>query len=489
MIEPEKLERLIVKYLLEEEDYFKLVIGSFDKESFNNRTIGEIVKFSGDYYKQYYKIPPEEFLRSFTGSKEDFDDLITEIKSIDFDYNKHKQYFLSETDNYLKTQSMKQGILDSADIVDRNGNLTIIPDIIQSSLSKTIFPKTTSDLEILGVYDFRDKRRPPRELMLSDWLMENQYVVVSGERGVGKSMFCLSLCVHLSMGTRFYTWKPTKRYKTLFIDGEMTSHETIDRLDTFNLEGFSDLNEYLFIYSVLDSENTTIQPLLTDKKFRQRIEEICLEKGIQLVVFDNKSSFAPGIEENSKTEEWDEINQWFISLRSKKINPLIVCHKGKNTKGPRGTSSIEDNNDISIELTRNSDYTRGGGCSFNLKFTKMRNYIENQIKFFKLFYVKNDGDEYFHWEGRDTSFENQDKFICLSLNDGIPQVTIGKKYSLSKSVVSKKKTKLHKDGYIENFGKLTNKGKLWTSDVEELYYESEKPYLLDQVEEETIVET
>ena len=308
---------------------------------------------------------------------------------------------------------------------------------------------------------------------------------MSGERGVGKSMFVLSLCVHLSTGSKFYNWIPSKRYKTLYIDGEMTSHDTIDRLNTFNLLECPDLGEYLYIYSVLD-QDTTIQPHLTNSTFRNRIEEVSIEKGIQLVVFDNKSSFTPGIEENSK-KDWDEINQYFLSLRSKKVNPVIVTHKGKNTKGPRGTSGIEDNNDISIELTSPPNYIRGSGCEFSMRFTKMRNYIPNQIMSFQLCYIKNEDDVYYQWVGKDTSYENQEKLICLALNDGIPQIDIGRKYLMSKSVVSKKKTKYEKMGYIDNLKKLTNKGKLWVSDIEGIYYETEKPYILSGVE--TLSET
>jgi hypothetical protein len=80
MSQLENIEQLILKFILVDEDYFKLVTSVFEKEFFDNNTIGESVKLSGDYYQKYNKIPPIEHLKSNVSNKEELNEVLTESK-------------------------------------------------------------------------------------------------------------------------------------------------------------------------------------------------------------------------------------------------------------------------------------------------------------------------------------------------------------------------------------------------------------------------
>jgi hypothetical protein len=488
MIDKELIEHHILKYCLEDSDYLQLVTNSFNQEYFNIKTIGIVLNYVGNHYRQYQVIPPVDYLSEINGiNQHDLTEILSDIAKIDFDYTTHKQSFIDKTNEYLKTQSIKQGLISAVAIVNQNKDISKIRDIIDKALSVDLNP-VNNGLEIMGVKDFISRPHPEREVMIEPWLNTHQYVILSAKMGVGKTLFSLSLCYHLSTGTDFYKWTPSRRFKTLYIDGEMTWYDMDERLKTFNLADYPDLDEYMYIYSVLDN-HTTIQPILTNPAFRKQIEDFCIQKGIELVVFDNKSSLTPGLEE-TKTREWGEINSWLLSLRSKGITPWLIAHKGKNTIGTRGDSSVQDNNDISIDLNSPSGVNPSGGdCEFNMSFLKGRKRFGNNMKFMYMKYSQNvDGKS--TWIGKDITYEMNDMYICLALNDGIPQNKIAERYGLTGGAVSKKKDKLVKKlNYLDNNNKLTGNGELWTSDAAESYYEVEKPCLLGNVEVETQMET
>lgn len=291
-------------------------------------------------------------------------------------------------------------------------------------------------------------------------------------------MVVLFILLSLATGERIISdWQPSKQYKILYVDGEMTPYDLKDRFAKFNFEEYHDINENFHIFSAMDCQNNTLKPYLTDRDFRDYVENYCIKNHIAIVTFDNKSSLMPGIDENPKTKEWDEVNQWFIKLRGKGINPVLITHKGKYTKDTRGTSGVNDNNDIGIEISRLSSVTNCLEC--RLKFTKFRSYIDNAAlpSYYYLSYKKdNEGNS--KWIGRNTTDKIISKSILLDINDGIRQKVIAEKYDMGEWKISRIKTDAKKKGYFNGENKLTEIGKTYVNDVEEKYNEEDKPYLL-----------
>lgn len=179
-LEDRVIELLILKHLLEDIDYLKITTASFDKEYFDNVIIGEVVKLSGEYYQRYHNIPPIEYLNSNVTDKDVLESLLTEANENNFNFTDNHQYFLDATNNFLKSQAMKQAVIESVKIINNKEELIKIQDIINNALSKDLFPQK-SNIEILGLKDFLIKERNPREMMLSPWLQEYQYIIITGE--------------------------------------------------------------------------------------------------------------------------------------------------------------------------------------------------------------------------------------------------------------------------------------------------------------------
>lgn len=132
------LEILMLKLMLQDKHYLITITGVFDKTYFTSRIIGECVDYSRQHFEQYHEIPPTQALESIVSSKEELTSILTESNSIDFDFPKNYDFILDETNKYLKSQAIKQAILKSVDIVNENGNISDIREIVETALCKDL---------------------------------------------------------------------------------------------------------------------------------------------------------------------------------------------------------------------------------------------------------------------------------------------------------------------------------------------------------------
>ena len=131
------VEKLILKLLLQDKQYLVIISSVFDKRYFDNHDIGIIVECAGEHYRKYKETPPFNIIENIIDPNR-LKDLLSEIESIDFDFAKHYDYFIDETNNFLKNQAIKQAILDGVDIVNNNGDLYSIRELVEKALAKDL---------------------------------------------------------------------------------------------------------------------------------------------------------------------------------------------------------------------------------------------------------------------------------------------------------------------------------------------------------------
>ncbi|MCK9371486.1 hypothetical protein M0R04_16345 [Candidatus Dojkabacteria bacterium] len=137
-MDPETFELLLLKLILQDKQYLITVASVFSKEYFNNRTIGEVVECAKYHYEKYREVPPIQAIKSFVTSENDLEETIAESNAIDFDFAKNYDFFLDESNKYLKNQSIKQAIIKSVDIINNAGNINEIREIVEVALCKDI---------------------------------------------------------------------------------------------------------------------------------------------------------------------------------------------------------------------------------------------------------------------------------------------------------------------------------------------------------------
>jgi hypothetical protein len=292
-----------------------------------------------------------------------------------------------------------------------------------------------------------------RRKYIDPWFQEQSIAEIVGPRGIGKSNFVLALVGAVAGGGNFGPWTCGNPERVLFIDGEMVIGDTIDRFEMLGLTSLKNLFVYSDSYMV---QQGLKKASLRDEKWRVGLKGLLLKNGIKIVVFDNLSSLAPGVDENSKLE-YDPINQFFLDLRFSGLSIIFVHHMGK-AGSQRGTSGREDNVDAVIELKQPPGYLSNHGCRFIASFTKARIPTASLPLIadteMRLIQVVGDCHEW--------AFKNAMKStkaeVLKAFDAGVPQKDIALSLRISSSRVSQIKAEAIKEGFLSTKCKLTQHG-------------------------------
>ncbi len=327
--------------------------------------------------------------------------------------------------------------------------------------------------------DFLSMNIPSRPLIVAPWLKFGDIALITAPRGIGKTNFILSLLIAITHNQGFAPWRVETPVPCALIDGEMPLAELQGRYARL-LKGLPDPVHPLKIISAEMMHHRGFPaPNLTRAEHREAILTTLKESDIKLVVFDNLSALSPGIDENSK-EQYDPINQFFLSIRFLGISVIIVHHSGKDYKkvAQRGTSGREDSVDYSIFLSRPKDYRPEEGCRLTVEFTKTRGISGMDAATFGFRLIDSDNNG-LAWMTETTKVNNatgavKGKVIWM-LGQGYSQKEIGDELKKDKAYISRIKDKAVEDGLIE-LDTEAGRGKyIFTGKGEDLYGQKEAP--------------
>jgi hypothetical protein len=302
-----------------------------------------------------------------------------------------------------------------------------------------------------------------KKSFIDPWLKENEMGLISGQRGMGKTMFAMGIVDAVSSGESFGPWECKNTATALYLDGEMTLQDDRERIEMLKLN--RQRKQPLYFYSDAYASRLGLpRANLTDEKWRSEMKQILIQKNVRLWVIDNIASLAPGLDENQK-KDWDPINQWILGLRYAGISTLMLHHTNKEG-GQRGTSAREDNLDFSIMLKSPTDYTTEDGARFVVHFTKQR--VQN--KYLKLlsdteFKLIQDESGHYVWSTSNVKGVHKREVLKL-LDEGLTQSAICETLDLSKGYVSKIRKRAENEGLITVKNKLTQDGVVWLSNSE-----------------------
>jgi hypothetical protein len=111
---------------------------------------------------------------------------------------------------------------------------------------------------------------------------------------------------------------------------------------------------------------------LADLNFQQGTLQFCIEHNFNVLIADNLSTLACGMDEN-KSLDWEFISPWLLDLRRHHITAIIVHHAGRNNQ-MRGSSKREDPAFWILRLDQDTNANDDQmGARFVSRFTKWRN--------------------------------------------------------------------------------------------------------------------
>lgn len=213
---------------------------------------------------------------------------------------------------------------------------------------------------------------PPIEYIVMNWLPAASLSMVYAQRGTGKSFFAMDLALSIATGQpHLDQWKVPKPRRVLIVDGEMPTNLLKSRLERLSTLKSSDLEQIRFLpCDKLHSTGSTVN--IADQSSQKRIDEMLAEMDADgrrpdLIILDNLSALAWGLDENSNSEQ-DEIIKWLLSLRGRGYAVMLLHHTTKDGKTQRGAGRREDALDTVIHLKK----VEGPNTAFEVIFTKLR---------------------------------------------------------------------------------------------------------------------
>ena len=297
---------------------------------------------------------------------------------------------------------------------------------------------------------------PP--MLLKPWLSEGTLALITAKRGIGKTWLGLSIGLAVTHGLKIGSWEPETNVGCLYVDGEMSGYDLQSRVKNLMLGGGELKGKAPFIMFSSDLMRRVSHPypnLVRDEWRKGFLDYVKKHSEYKLIVLDNLVSLMPGSDEDRKVD-WDPINQWLLTLRSCGVAVIMIHHDGKSGN-QRGTSSREDNINVSIQLSHPKDYRAEEGAKFNVEFTKIRAFYGEAAapRCMRLMRVSEGcvwADEQYKPRGI------KERIISL-LDSGAKQKEIAKEVECTPQYVNQVKKEAIQDGVLDNQGKLTDHGK------------------------------
>ena len=346
---------------------------------------------------------------------------------------------------------------DVSDWISKHDNKAKTKDLLNGMI-KIIGPykppkKMSLEDVIMDEQDFIKLELPPKRKILNPWVEEQSIILMYSWRGVGKTWTALSILDAVTKGESFGPWETITPVKCLFLDAEMVGQDTQKRLNPGNRK------QPLLIYSDYYANiNGIPRAHLANESWRTKIKSILTTKKVKLWVIDNLSSIATGMDMNTD-KDWGPVNAWLLELRFAGITTIMLHHEGKGGS-QRGTSSREDNIDVSARLKRPHSYTAEEGCRFIIHFEKQRLPLEDLplITDTELQLIQDEKGRYV-WTFGSVKKETRKAIIEL-FDDGLNGTEIAKTLGIDKGYVSRTRKQAVKDGYLTEKGSVTSSGYL-----------------------------
>lgn len=138
--DPQYLELVMAKAILEDKDYTVTTTRVFDDDYFDSPELQEIFKFVKTYFLEHKEIPDRNImLNSIPVSvKEGVEIYLEHVDAIDLDLATHHTWLMEQTNAYLKDKAIKDAVRRSVDVIEQHGNTQDIRKLVEEALCRTL---------------------------------------------------------------------------------------------------------------------------------------------------------------------------------------------------------------------------------------------------------------------------------------------------------------------------------------------------------------
>lgn len=138
--DPQYLEMVMAKALMEDKDYVVTVSQVFEDDYFDSPDVQELFRFTKDYFNRYKEIPDRSIIMNSIpiDNRESLETFLHHIDSTQIDLPRNRDWLMRQTDLYLKDKAIKDAVRKSVDIIDQRQNTNDIRSLVEQALCRTI---------------------------------------------------------------------------------------------------------------------------------------------------------------------------------------------------------------------------------------------------------------------------------------------------------------------------------------------------------------
>lgn len=205
---------------------------------------------------------------------------------------------------------------------------------------------------------------PPKDYLLGHWLHTTARCLLSGDTGIGKSMFGLELAFCVARGLAFLHWPVGRPCRVIYLDSEMGAEEVKERLRHLS-ERHGGSADNLAVLTLEDFPDAA--PLDTEEG-QTWILSVVEAVGAELIVFDNLMTLVTGSLKDDET--WKLVLPLAKKLSAQRVAQIWVHHTGHDASRFYGSRTIIWQMTAAIHLEKVADLDTPIG--FKLSFQKAR---------------------------------------------------------------------------------------------------------------------
>lgn len=284
---------------------------------------------------------------------------------------------------------------------------------------------------------------PPREVLLSPWMLSQSLSMIYGPRGSGKTHVALGLAYALASGGTFLGWQADKAVPVLYLDGEMPGADLRDRLAAITNSAAHKPEPNFLQFMTPDLQREGNMPNLFTPAGQSAVTAVA--ESARVIIVDNLSALVRGGKEN-EGESWQPVAAWALRMRSSGRSVVFIHHAGKGGQ-QRGTSKREDLLDTVIALRRPSDYSPDQGARFEIHFEKSRALYGEDVTPVEAMLVKDPVGKQ-RWELKQVAEASETQMMELA-ELGLSARDIAAEIGISHSTVARKLGAARKEGRLK----------------------------------------
>jgi hypothetical protein len=290
----------------------------------------------------------------------------------------------------------------------------------------------SAKLTVVDVCDFLKMEIPPREYMLSPWLLCQSTNMIYAPHGTGKTLLGLSLAYAIASGGELFGWKASRPRRVLYLDGEMLAASLQERL-TAIVAGADLEPEPGMLKIVTPDLQEGFMPNLGTVGGQAVISEAIDAHGAELTIVDSLSSLLRTEASENDDVSWGPVAHWALQQRVKRRS-LIFFHHANRQGGQRGTSKREDILDTVLALRPGAEHEANKQARFEIHIEKSRALCEKFVPIEAELTLGQDGQAV--WVSKPLALSLRDRMLRM-LEDGMKKSEIAEELRVARSYVYK----------------------------------------------------